>query len=317
MIEIWNNFLVHPLINLLVGAYGLLTDLGLAIVLVTVAIRLALYPLFVIQIRSQRAMQEVAPALAELKQKHGKDRQRMAEEQMKLYRERGVNPAAGCLPLLLQMPILFGFYAAMLQLTYGLGGGFGAELAPLTGAQFETIRYPFIPNPLAASEALDLTAPWLPWLTAGLGATDPFFILPILAGATQLVASLMAQPAQQPKNLDAQQRMMQSMVYYFPVITVVIAINLPSGLAVYWVATTVFQIAQQYFVTGWGQLARWLPFLRSIPTPADRALRQAQREVVAEARQDMGEAATAEEPLEAESAGEGGRRRRGRRRRRR
>lgn len=287
MTEIWNTFLVHPLINLLVGAYGLLADFGLAIVLVTVGIRLILYPLFVTQIRSQRAMQEVAPALADLKAKHGKDRQRMAEEQMKLYRERGVNPAMGCLPLLLQMPILFGFYAAMLQMTYGLGGGFGGELAPLTGAQFETIRYPFIPNPLEAGDALDLTARWLPWLPEGLGNTDPFYILPVLAGVTQLIASLMAQPAVQPKNLDPQAKMMQSMVYYFPIITVVIAIGLPSGLAVYWVATTVFQIVQQYFVTGWGQLARWLPFLRAIPTPADRSLARGQRAAIAEVERDM------------------------------
>ena len=152
---------------------------------------------------------------------------------MKLYRERGVNPAMGCLPLLLQMPILFGFYAALLQLTYGLGHGFGDAIDPLKGAQFEGIRYPFIPNPLAPEEALDLTARWLPWITEGLGHTDPLFILPILAGATQLVASLMAQPSQLPKIQDAQTKMMQSMVYYFPIITVVIAINLPSGLAVY------------------------------------------------------------------------------------
>lgn len=294
MTEIWNTFLVHPLINLLVGAYGLLSDFGLAIVLVTVAIRLAMYPLFVTQIRSQRAMQEVGPALAELKEKYGKDRQRMAEEQMKLYRERGVNPAAGCLPLLLQMPILFAFYAALLQMTYGLGAGFGGAIAPLTGAQFESIRYPFIPNPLEPGEALDLTAPWLPWISAGLGATDPLFVLPILAGVTQLIASLMAQPAKAPKTTDPQARMMQSMAYYFPVITIVIAIGLPAGLAVYWVATTLFQIGQQYFVTGWGQLPRWLPFLRGVPSPADRTLRREQREVVEEMEQDMEATPTAE-----------------------
>jgi YidC/Oxa1 family membrane protein insertase len=312
MTEIWNTFLVHPLINLLVGAYGLLSDFGFAIVVVTLAIRLAMYPLFVTQIRSQRAMQEVGPALAELKEKYGKDRQRMAEEQMKLYRERGVNPAAGCLPLLLQMPILFAFYAALLQMTYGLGAGFGGQIAPLTGAQFETIRYPFIPNPLESAEALDLTAPWLPWISAGLGATDPLFILPILAGVTQLVASLMAQPAQMPKTADPQARMMQSMAYYFPVITIVIAIGLPAGLAVYWVATTLFQIGQQYFVTGWGQLPRWLPFLRAVPTPADRELRRGQREVVREVEQDMETAPAAEAN---DGARDGGRRSRRRRRR--
>lgn len=314
MTEIWNLLLVHPLVNLLVAAYGLIGDLGLAIVLVTVVIRLVLYPLFVAQIRSQRAMQEVGPALNELRAKYGKDRQRMAEEQMKLYRERGVNPAAGCLPLLIQMPVLFGFYAALGQLTYGLGAGFGGPIAPLTGEQFESIRYPFIPNPLGSGEALDLTVPWLPWITAGLGASDPLYILPVLAGATQLIASLMAQPAVAAKSLDPQAKMMQSMVYYFPIITIVIAIGLPSGLAVYWIATTVFQIVQQYFVTGWGQLVRWLPFLRALPTPADRTLAREQREVVEEVERDMSAAGAS---AGADGNGDEGGRRRGRKRRRR
>lgn len=309
LIPVWNVLLVHPLVNLLVGAYALLGDLGLSIVLVTIAIRLALYPLFVTQIRSQRAMQEVGPALNELKQKYGKDRQRMAEEQMKLYRERGVNPAMGCLPLLIQMPILFGFYAAMLQLTYGLGQGFGAAVAPLTGAQFETIRYGFIPNPLGATESLNLTAIWLPWLT-GLGHPDPLYIFPLLAGVTQLIASLMAQPVAAAKIEDPQQRMMQSMVYYFPIITIVIAWQLPAGLAVYWVTTTLFQIVQQYFVSGWGQLVRWLPLLRAIPTPADRALATKQRAAIAEVQADMGAV-----PAGSGEHEQGGRRSRRRRRR--
>jgi YidC/Oxa1 family membrane protein insertase len=316
MTEIWNALLVHPLLSFLVAAYDLTRDFGLAIVLVTVGIRLVLYPLFVTQIRSQRAMQEVGPALAELKAKHGKDRQRMAEEQMKLYRERGVNPAMGCLPLLVQLPILFAMYSAFIQ-------------APdLTGEQLRGIIWPFIPNPLEPAERLDTTANWLPWIgectrpdgavLRGLACNDPFGVLPILAGATQLIASLMAQPATTPKNLDPQARMMQSMVYYFPVITIVIAWTLPSGLAVYWVATTLFQIAQQYFVTGWGQLTRWLPFLRAIPTPADRSLARSQREVIAEVEHDMEEDATdaATDANGGETREEGGRRR-GRRRRRR
>jgi YidC/Oxa1 family membrane protein insertase len=283
--DLWNFLLVHPLLSLLVWAYDILfRDFGLAIVLVTLAIRLALYPLFVTQIRSQRAMQEVGPALNELKAKYGKDRQRMAEEQMKLYKERGVNPAMGCLPLLIQMPILFAMYAAFQQ-------------APiLTGDQLAGALWPFVPIPVTGSQTLDLTAHWLPWITTcqqngttlnGLGCHDPFGILPILAGATQLIASLMAQPAVQPKTDDPQAKMMQSMVYYFPIITVVIAWQLPAGLAVYWVTTTLFQIVQQYFVTGWGQLTRWVPLLRSIPTPADRTLAQKQTAAIAEVEADM------------------------------
>ena len=288
MTDAWNAFLVDPLINLLVAAYGLFSDFGLAIVLVTVGIRLVLYPLFVTQIRSQRAMQELGPAMNQIKEKYGKDRQKLTEEQMKLYRERGYNPLMGCLPLLVQMPILFGFYAAMIQFACGLGQmDLGKCGGTLTGEQFETIRYFFIPNPIAEGAGLDLTARWLPWITAGLGHPDPLFVLPILAGATQLISSVMAMPKNQPKSADPQARMMQSMSYYFPLITVVIAWGLPAGLSLYWVATTVFQIAQQYVVTGWGQLARWLPFLARVPSPADAGLRRRQEAAVIEAEVDM------------------------------
>ena len=92
ILTLWNSLLVHPIMNLTLFAYSIVRDFGLAVIFVTIAIRLALYPLYVTQIRSQRAMQEVAPAMEELKRKYGKDRQRFSQEQMKLYSERGINP---------------------------------------------------------------------------------------------------------------------------------------------------------------------------------------------------------------------------------
>jgi len=132
ILTLWNTLLVHPIMNLTLFAYSIVHDFGLAIILVTILIRLALYPLYVTQIRSQRAMQEVAPAMEELKKKYGKDRQRFSQEQMKLYKERGVNPAAGCLPLVLQMPLLIALYNSLLQL--GCGLGLVAASAAMAGA---------------------------------------------------------------------------------------------------------------------------------------------------------------------------------------
>src|SRR5258708_28268518 len=106
----WNFLLVHPLISLLVLFYDFVHDFGFAIVFLTIAIRLALYPLFRIQIQNQRAMQELSPAMAELKAKYGSDKQRLGQEQMKLYHERGSNPAMGCLPIRLQIPLLLPIY---------------------------------------------------------------------------------------------------------------------------------------------------------------------------------------------------------------
>src|SRR5438132_11673253 len=102
--EIWNAFLVYPLVNLLVLADYFIHDFGLAVVIVTVAIRLALFPVFRAQVRSSRAMQELAPAMNDIMQKYGHDRQKLQQEQIKLYQERGITPLGGCLRVLGFLP---------------------------------------------------------------------------------------------------------------------------------------------------------------------------------------------------------------------
>ncbi len=319
----WNAFLVHPLMVVSLLAFSFVHDFGLAIILVTVAIRLLVYPLYRTQIRSQRAMQELGPAMNELKKKYGKDRQRFAEEQMKLYKERGVNPAAGCLPLVLQLPILFALYSALLQLGCGLGKG-GNDCPGLTSDQAQSIYgiFSFLPNPIPVGGTLDTTAHWLPWLTHGLQHPDPLFILPVMAGVAQLIASVMAMPAKPVASTDPNQKMFQSMVYTFPIMTVVLGAQFPAGLTLYWIATTLFQIVQQYFVSGWGQLPKYAPFLRNIPTPADRAMKIETQEIIQEARADLERAGGGgssdgsedEEPKAGAGAARGEGRRRGRRR---
>src|SRR6266540_6511189 len=155
ILTLWNALLVHPVMNLTLLAYSIVRDFGLAVILVTIAIRIALYPLYVIQIRSQRAMQEVAPAMDELKKKYGKDRQRFSQEQMKLYNERGINPAAGCLPLVLQMPLLIALYNSLLQLGCGLGPPPNNLCPGLSHDMVECFRYAFISNPIPPDGALD------------------------------------------------------------------------------------------------------------------------------------------------------------------
>ena len=316
ILTLWNTLLVHPIMNLTLFAYSLVHDFGLAIVLVTITIRLALYPLYVTQIRSQRAMQEVAPAMEELKKKYGKDRQRFSQEQMKLYQERGVNPAAGCLPLVLQMPLLIALYNSLLQLGCGLGPPPGNVCPGLSHDMIEAVRYSFIPNPVPDGGLLDTTAHWLPWISGGLQSHD--IILPVVAGLVQLAASVMAMPAKQVKSDDAAQRMTQSMAYTFPLMTVVIGLNFPAGLLLYWITTTLFQIVQQYFVSGWGQLPKYLPFLRGVPTPADRELHRREQAAIVEARNDMKEKDEEEaedrETVPTASGASNGGRRRGRRR---
>jgi YidC/Oxa1 family membrane protein insertase len=314
--EVWNAFLVYPLINLLVLADYFVHDFGLAVVIVTVAIRLALFPVFRAQVRSSRAMQELAPAMNDIKKKYGKDRQQLMVEQQKLYKERGISPLGGCLPMLVFFPVLFAMYAAFQQ----VGGLSGATA--LTYQQLnEHVLWPFI-KPLFADrppgETIDLTAHWLPWVSS-LAQPDHLFFnfigpLPIISALLQLVASVQALPRNPPQTDDPTQRTMQSMTYYLPLITVVFFKDLASGVFIYYITTTIFQIIQQYFVMGWGQLPRWLPFLANIPTPADKTMRAREQAAIAEAEHDMEEPEGA--ALASRRDGNGGGRRRGRRRKR-
>src|SRR3982751_4616834 len=237
-VDIWNDVLVYPLLTLLVIAYDFIHDFGLAVVVVTVLIRLALYPLYVRQIRSSRAMQELAPALNDIKKKHGKDRVKLNEEQMKLYRERGVTPAGGCLPMLVFLPVLIAMYSAFQQAPHFDGGALAAIVH----------RYlPFVPVGVPPDAKIDMTAHWLPWIAAlgrDLSQPDPWYILPVVSAATQLVASVMAMPRNPAQTDDPTQRTMQSMTYTFPLLTVVLFKDFPAGVFIYYITTTLFQIVQ-------------------------------------------------------------------------
>jgi YidC/Oxa1 family membrane protein insertase len=318
LLPIWNTFLVYPLINLLVLADYFVHDFGLAVVIVTVAIRLALYPVFTRQVRSSRAMQQLAPALNDIKKKYGSDRAKLQQEQMKLYKERGISPLGGCLPMLVFFPVLFAMYAAFQQV-----GGLGTPaltMEKLTGGVLWSFIRPLFAD-RALTETIDLTAHWLPWLT-NLAQPDHVFTLPFIGGIgplpiisalTQLVASIQALPRNPPQTDDPTQRTMQSMTYYLPLITVVFFKDLAAGVFIYYITTTIFQIIQQYFVMGWGQLPRWIRALDNIPTPADKDMRAREKEAIVEAEHDMEQSEVAAAPRR---NGDGGGRRRGRRRKR-
>lgn len=308
----WNEFIVTPLINGLVFLYDVfLHDFGIAIVLLTVVIRVALYPLFLAQLRSQRVQQELGPALAELRKKYKDDRQRFAQEQMNLYKERGFNPMSGCLPILIQMPILFGLYSALTQVGCGLGQIGGTVCPGITGEQLSTILYPFVPNPIGPGETLPTRSIFLPWSERGLAHPDPIFIMPVLAGLVTFISSAMTMPAKSPPTDDPMQRSLQGMIYYTPIITLVFGLNLPAGLSLYWIVTTVFSIFQQWLTSGWGKLGAWVPALpKYLPSPAARGMQQETREAVREIERDMARP----ERAAGEVAQRGERRRRKRRR---
>src|SRR3989338_483688 len=241
------NFLITPINNLLIFLYGISgQNLGLAIILLTVIVRGILVPVTIPSLRSAKKVQEHKPHLDKLKEKH-KDKQKLQLAQLDLYKQHGVNPAAGCLPQVAQLLVLIALYQVFIDF--------------INTGQFN-------------GHSLNLNFFWL-----NLGKPDQYYILPILAGLTQLIFSFMMTSGLEshlkaPKNkkekkkeedsMEMAQSMQQQMLYLMPAMTVIIALKFPSGLALYWVITTLFSLVQQYLVSGLGGLKPVLARLRII-----------------------------------------------------
>ena len=203
---------------------------GLAIIAFTIVIKTLLLPLTIKSIRSSKNMQELAPKIKDLQKKYGKDRQRLSQETMALYQQHGVNPMAGCLPMILQIPIFFGLYHSISSLS---GSGAGIWSAGFL---------------------------WIP----SLDNADPWKILPILAGLFQFIQARMMRPAGQ-KVTDPQQQMMNTMMNFMPLMVVLFGWNFAAGPVLYWVTQAIYSVVQQWLITGWGAFGEWFPWLPELP----------------------------------------------------
>jgi YidC/Oxa1 family membrane protein insertase len=259
--DLFNHIFTYPIFNILMLLYHVFGDFGLSIIVMTVLIRLALFPLTRAQLKSSKATQAIQPQVQEIRKKH-KDPRAQQEALSALYKESGVNPLAGCLPLLIQLPVLYGLFFALNTVLRN-----PAIYKPNGVAIINKLIYPFLPHfQQLPAHFIDLT--WFTFLNPAwhisLGQPDPTRILPILAGLATFVQLRMSQPrtsGSAPKDPVTQQ--MQMMQFIMPVFTTFIAWSFPAGLALYWTTTSLFSIVQQYFVTGWGMLFAPLPFFGS------------------------------------------------------
>ena len=238
-----------------IGAYGL------AIVLLTIAIKVLLAPLFQLQLalskRSIEQQRRLAPELAELKKKHKNNPQAQQAATMQLYRERGINPLSnlsGCLPALLQFPILTALYYVF----------FGNAQHKLFADHFL-----FIPH-LNDTPSLHPLIPGLPIPTL------VYLIIPILAAATTFVQSRMMQQPRNPAASEQEQQaqqMTQTMQVMMPLMIIYFSLITPAGLGLYWFVSNCFAIIQQYLVNGWGGGRRaqndMAPAPAPVPAPAN------------------------------------------------
>jgi len=235
---IWGRF-VNLLAVILVSLdrvirnFNIPYSFGFAIILFTLLVRLATFPLNMQQIKSSKAMQELQPKMKALQEKHKGDKEKLASEQMKLYKEHGVNPLGGCLPMLVQMPIWFALYRSLLQLSQEglLNEGFfwiPSLAGPVTDySQGLSWLYPFVDG-----------APPIGWADA-----IAYMILPIVL----VVSQLYMQQMMTPPTTDPQQASMQSVMKFMPLMFGYFALVVPSGLSLYWFTSNLLAMAQQYF----------------------------------------------------------------------
>jgi YidC/Oxa1 family membrane protein insertase len=229
--DIWNLLILNPMLNSLLFLYQLLfNNFTLTILVFTVLIRLITYPLTYQQQKSTRKLAELqrSDAWKKMQEKFGKDKEKMAQEQMKLYQEAGVNPFGSCLPTLIQFPVLIGLYQAI---------NLAMAASPVALLDLSTHIYNFLPN---AARLVPLQNNFL-WLNLGL--PDPFYLLPLIVVATTWLQSRVMTPATAGADPQAAQ-MSQSMAITMPLMIGWMSLQFPSGLSIYWVVSNAVSVVQ-------------------------------------------------------------------------
>lgn len=197
------DILAKPLFFVLTFFFGYIKNYGVAIILLTVVIKLCFWPLTHKSYSSMKSMQKLQPEMQKLREKFKSDKERLNKELMELYKNHKVNPLGGCLPMLVQIPVFFALYKVLLD-----------SIA---------LRH----------------APFALWLT-DLSAKDPYYITPILMGASMFVQQKMT-----PMSIDP----IQAKIFMFmPIVFTFMFLNFPSGLVIYWLVNNLLTILQQYFI---------------------------------------------------------------------
>jgi YidC/Oxa1 family membrane protein insertase len=275
------GFLFTPLFAafflVLAGVYSITGNVGLAIIALTLLIRAISIPLFRRQIVSQRRMQAIQPELKELtkelQRRYKGDRQAIYAATQAFYKERGVSPTAGCLPMVLQMGLIWPMYQVISggltnydPSAYFSIGGF--KVIPLNcPAHFDAVTHAAIRTlPCINTEVfgLNVGAPNILFAVFGFGIGG----LALIAAALQVVQSRMMLPTA-TGEMDPQTQTQRQMMYLFPLMTLLFS-GFPAGIFIYWIVTTLFSTVQQYLIVGWGSmfpLFGWTPGFAKDHTP--------------------------------------------------
>lgn len=231
---------LQPLVNVLVSLYNVLpgNDFGIAIIALTLLVKVVLWPFTALQIKQQRALQAIQPKIDEIRKKYKDDREAQGRELMSLYGREKVNPAASCLPLLIQIPVFIGLYRALSQ---GI-----TALDP-------ALLYSFVDNPGVIHASLlgivDLTKRSIP-LAVGAALVQFYQSRQLMKSAAPTVTPPPAEVADAPGAQDESMAtiMNRQMMYTMPLLTAAIGWTLPAGLTLYWFVMSVLSVVQQWWI---------------------------------------------------------------------
>ncbi len=226
-----------PIYNILISFYNIIPfkDFGLAIIFTTLLIRLLIYPISRKQITSQKKLQELQPKIKEVQAKFKDNKEEQAKQMMALYKEHGVNPVSGCLPIVVYLIVFISIYQAIIHIA---GGNFLADINHL---------YSFVPNPGPINHLflniLDLTKPNI--FLAIITAIAQYFQMRQILGKQTL--SLPKMTETKGDMSDFASIMNKQMLYIAPAATLFIGVTFPAALSLYWLTSTLFMLVQQHF----------------------------------------------------------------------
>jgi len=278
----WNTIIVQPFLNLILWIYHLVGNFGVAIILFTLLTKLVLYPLTASQLKSTKAMQDLQkdPRYLAMMEKYKDNKEQLAQEQMKLYKEMKINPLSSCLPTLIQFPIIIGLYQALIQ-TLGSGP---LDLLNLTRQVY--------PKFLDLATLLPLNSKFW-WMDMGLperlfipGINFGIPTLAIVVVITTYLSTKLMTPPPQPGASNQGAMMSNMMNIYMPILMGWMAWSLSSGLALYFVVTNFTQILQ-YAISGnlhWDNLKFWKKKDAVKPTDGKKPVLRSSMNQVVDAR---------------------------------
>lgn len=244
------------------SSIGVPGSLGLSIISLTIVIKLLIWPFMAAQLRSTKKMADIKPHIDKLKEKHKGDQQKMSQAQMALFKEHGINPAAGCLPALIQMPVFIALYQVIFVF-FDVKAGL---------ARINELTYPFIPDlqkmPSPQFFGIDLSHKpsefgqygWflllIPLITAGLQFVQSKMMIP--KPVKKYPSDSPIEKKEKETKADMATSMQSQMLYLMPLMIGFFSWQFPVGLALYWNTFTIFGIIQQYKIAGLGGLSEWI-----------------------------------------------------------